>query len=42
MGFDVSERKIQEVFNEKGFRTNRRDRPSQIKFVKYESAKLLI
>ena len=39
MGFDVSERKIQEVFNEKGFKTNRRDRPSQIKFVKYERQK---
>lgn len=39
MGFNVSERKIQEVFNEKGFRTNRRDRPSQIKFVKYERQK---
>ena len=36
MGFDVSERKIQEVFNGKGFKTNRRYRPSQIKFVKYE------
>ena len=39
MGFNVSERKIQEVFNEKGFKTNRRDRPSQIKFVKYERQK---
>ena len=39
MGFDVSERKIQDVFNEKGFRTNKRDRPSQIKFVKYERQK---
>lgn len=36
MGFNVSERKIQEVFNEKGLKTNKRDRPSQIKFVKYE------
>ena len=24
------------IFNEKEFKTNRRDRPSQIKFVKYE------
>ncbi len=39
MGFSVSERKIQEVFNQKGFRTNRRDRPNQIKFVKYERQK---
>jgi len=39
MGFSVSERKIQEVFNQKGFRTNKRDRPSQIKFVKYERQK---
>ncbi|MEK6949667.1 MAG: DDE-type integrase/transposase/recombinase, partial [Nanoarchaeota archaeon] len=39
MGFDVSERKIQETFNEKGFKLNRRDRPSQIKFVKYERQK---
>ena len=39
MGFSVSERKIQEVFNQKGFRTNKRDRPNQIKFVKYERQK---
>ncbi len=35
-GFFVSERKIQEIFNQNGFKTNTRDRPSQIKFVKYE------
>lgn len=41
MGFSVSERKIQERFNLTGFRTNTRDRPSQIKFVKYEMQKPL-
>jgi len=35
-GFDVSERQIQKVFNKYGLRMNRRKRPSQIKFVKYE------
>jgi putative transposase len=35
-GFDVSERQIQKVFNKYGFRMNKRKRPSQIKFVKYE------
>jgi len=38
-GFSVSERKIQETFNLKGFKTNIRERPSQIKFVKYERQK---
>lgn len=38
-GFSVSERNIQEIFNQNGFRTNKRDRPSQIKFVKYERQK---
>ena len=41
MGFGVSERKIQEVFTFKGFKTNKRVRPSQIKFVKYEMQKPL-
>ncbi|MFH1391810.1 MAG: DDE-type integrase/transposase/recombinase [Candidatus Diapherotrites archaeon] len=36
VGFDVSERQIQKVFNRYGFRMNKRKRPSQIKFVKYE------
>lgn len=35
-GFSVSERKIQEIFNQNNFKINKRDRPSQIKFVKYE------
>jgi putative transposase len=35
-GFDVSERQIQKVFNKYGFKMNKRKRPSQIKFVKYE------
>ena len=35
-GFDVSERKIQEIYTLKGFKLNKRTRPSQIKFVKYE------
>ncbi len=35
-GFDVSERQIQKVFNKYDFRMNKRKRPSQIKFVKYE------
>jgi len=39
-GFNVSERKIQEIFNKNGFKTNRRSRPSQIKFVKYEKERL--
>lgn len=35
-GFNVSQRKIQEIFREKNFKMNKRKRPSQIKFVKYE------
>ena len=35
-GFNVSERKIQQIYNENGFKLNKRKRPSQIKFVKYE------
>lgn len=38
-GFSVSERNIQEIFNQNGFRTNKRERPSQIRFVKYERQK---
>ena len=39
MGFNVLERKIQEIFNQNGFKTNKRDMSSQIKFVKYERQK---
>jgi len=35
-GFSVSQRKIQEIYNQQGFRLSRRSRPKQIKFVKYE------
>jgi len=35
-GFDVSQRKIQEIYIQQGFKLNRRSRPSQIRFVKYE------
>src|SRR3989344_5277145 len=35
-GFTVSQRKIQEIYNQEGFRLNKRSRPSQIKFVRYE------
>ena len=35
-GFNVSQRQIQKIFNKYGFKMNRRKRPSQIKFVKYE------
>lgn len=35
-GFGVSERQIQYIFNIFGFKMNKRKRPSQIKFVKYE------
>jgi putative transposase len=35
-GFSVSQRKIQEIYTEEGFKLNKRSRPSQIKFVKYE------
>jgi putative transposase len=35
-GFDVSQRQIQKIYLKNGFKMNRRSRPSQIKFVKYE------
>jgi putative transposase len=35
-GFGVSERKIQEIYRQYKLKMNRRKRPSQIKFVKYE------
>jgi len=35
-GFNVSQRQIQKIFNKHGFRTNRRKRPSQIKYTRYE------
>lgn len=35
-GFGVSERQIQKIYNMFNFKMNRRKRPSQIKFVKYE------
>lgn len=38
-GFDVSQRQIQKIYRKKGFKMNRRKRPSQIKFVKYEYPK---
>jgi putative transposase len=38
-GYQVSQRQIQKVFNKNGFKTNRRKRPSQIKYVRYERSK---
>jgi len=38
-GIGVSQRQIQKIFNKNGFKMNRRKRPSQIKFVKYEWSK---
>lgn len=35
-GFSVSQRKIQEIYNQEGFRLNKRKRPSQIKYIRYE------
>ena len=35
-GFAVSQRQIQKIYKKYGFKMNRRKRPSQIKFVKYE------
>lgn len=35
-GFSVSQRKIQEIYNQEGYKLNDRKRPSQIKYVKYE------
>jgi putative transposase len=37
-GFDVSQRQIQNIFNKHSFRTNRRKRPSQIRYTRYERA----
>ncbi len=36
MGFSVSERQIQKIYRKHELKMNRRKRPSQIKFVKYE------
>jgi putative transposase len=36
IGFDVSERQIQKIYRRHNLKMNRRKRPSQIKFVKYE------
>ncbi|MBU0667157.1 MAG: DDE-type integrase/transposase/recombinase, partial [Nanoarchaeota archaeon] len=38
-GYTVSQRQIQKIFNKHGFKTNRRKRPSQIKYVRYERSK---
>ena len=38
-GFSVSQRKIQKIYRKYGFKMNRRKRPSQLKFIKYEWAK---
>lgn len=35
-GYNVSERQIQKIYKKYGFNMNKRSRPSQIKFVKYE------
>ena len=35
-GINLSQRKIQKIYKKHGFKMNRRKRPSQIKFVKYE------
>jgi len=35
-GYSVSQRKIQEIYKKNDFKMNKRSRPSQIKFVKYE------
>jgi putative transposase len=35
-GFNVSERQIQKIYQKYGLKMNKRSRPSQIKFVKYE------
>ena len=35
-GFNVSERQIQKIYRKHGLKMNKRSRPSQIKFVKYE------
>ena len=35
-GYGVSQRQIQKIFNKHSFRTNRRRRPNQIKYIRYE------
>lgn len=35
-GYGVSQRKIQEIYNQEGYRLNKRSRPSQIKYIRYE------
>ncbi|MBI2139593.1 transposase [Candidatus Woesearchaeota archaeon] len=35
-GFGISQRQIQKAYNQHGLRMNKRERPSQLKFVKYE------
>ena len=35
LGFNVSQRQIQKIYNKNELKMNRRKRPSQIKFVKY-------
>ena len=35
-GFGVSQRKIQEIYNQEGYELNKRKRPGQIKYVSYE------
>lgn len=39
IGFGVSQRQIQKVYKKYGFKMNRRKRPSQLKFLKYEYPK---
>lgn len=36
IGFDVSQRQIQKIYKKNNLKINRRSRPSQLKFVKYE------
>jgi len=38
-GYQVSQRQIQKNFNKNGFKTNRRKRPKQIKYLRYERSK---
>ncbi|MBU0471987.1 MAG: DDE-type integrase/transposase/recombinase [Nanoarchaeota archaeon] len=38
-GYTVSQRQIQKIFNKHSFKTNRRKRPSQIKYTRYERSK---
>lgn len=39
LGFSVSQRQIQKIYRKHNLKMNRRKRPSQIKFVKYERSK---